>query len=132
MVAASPAAPSNPVLRAVLPAVAALFRVPGVSGLAARAIARILLRAQPMSRDASWGHARVQWPDGEVREGWLRAGEATRFTAAVAAQVTRRLLQGQGRPGAHTPGALFGPQLARDAGATLVLEGAPTPEDRRA
>ena len=123
VVAASPAAPSSPVVRALLPAVTALFHLPGVGALAARAIARIPLRAQPMARTSSWGHARVAWPDGQVREGWLRAGEGTAFTAAVAAAVAVRLLAGQGRPGAHTPGALFGPELAQAVGATLLIDG---------
>ena len=122
VVAASPAAPSNPVVRAVLPVLGGLVRLPGVGGLATRAVARIPIRAQPMPRTSSWGHARVRWPDGTVREGWLQAGEATQFTAAVAAGVTRRLLDGGGRPGAHTPGALFGPELAHEAGATVVVD----------
>lgn len=130
VVAASPAAPSNPVVRAVLPVVATLFRLPGVSGLATRAMARIPLRAQSMPRTSSWGHASVRWPDGQVREGWLRVGEGTQFTATVAALVAQRLLAGEGRPGAHTPGALFGPELAEAASATFVID-QPTTEDGR-
>ncbi len=130
VVAASPAAPSNPVLRAVLPVVAALLRLPGVSALATRAIARIPLRAQSMARTSSWGHASIRWPDGQLREGWLRVGEGTQFTATVAALVAQRLLAGDGRPGAHTPGALFGPELAEAAGATFLID-EPTTEDGR-
>ena len=133
VVAASPAAPSSPVVRALLPALGALLRLPGVGALAARAIARVPLRAQGMARASSWGHARVTWPDGQVREGWLRAGEGTAFTAAVAAEVAVRLLAGQGRPGAHTPGALFGPDLARAVGATITIDGdAPREQDEEA
>lgn len=122
VIAASPAAPSNPAVRAVLPAVAALLHLPGAGSLATRGIARLPLRAQAMPRTSSWGHAHVRWPDGQVREGWLRVGEGTQFTADVAALVAQRLLAGDGRPGAHTPGALFGPELAEAAGATFLID----------
>jgi hypothetical protein len=62
----------------------------------------------------------VTWPDGEVREGWLRAPEAMAFTTRVLAEVALRLARGDGRPGAYTPGALFGPELAEAAGAQFV------------
>lgn len=56
VVAASTAAPSNPVVRAMLPALSALFRVPGVSRFAVGRIARIRLRAQEMpGEDANHG-----------------------------------------------------------------------------
>ena len=131
VLAASPAAPSNPAVRAALPVLARLLRLPGAGGLATRAIARIPLRAQPMARTSSWGHASVRWPDGRVREGWLRVGEGTQFTATVAALVAQRLLAGEGRPGAHTPGALFGPELAEAAGATFLIEKPSTEDGRR-
>lgn len=131
VVAASPAAPSNPAVRALLPVVTRLVNLPGAGGLATRAVARIPIRAQPMPRTSSWGHARVRWPDGQVRDGWLRSGEATQFTAAVAAGVTLRLLNGEVRPGAHTPGALFGPELAREAGATFVIDNSPATQDMK-
>jgi hypothetical protein len=38
------------------------------------------------------------------------------FTVAAAAEVAARLARGEGRPGAYTPGALFGPDLAEAAG----------------
>ena len=75
-----------------------------------------------MPRTSSWGHARVEWSDGTVREGWLRVGDGTDFTAAVAAEVTQRLLRGEGRPGAHTPGSLFGPELAEAIGGEFVVD----------
>lgn len=122
IIAASTAAPSNRLVRSLLPAMSAIFGLPGVGRIATSVIARIPLRAQGMARPSSWGHARVEWPDGTVREGWLRAGEGTEFTAAVAAEVTRRLLRGEGRPGGHTPGALFGPELAEAAGGEFILD----------
>jgi hypothetical protein len=44
------------------------------------------------------------------------------FTARVATEVALRLARGQGRPGAFTPGALFGPELAGAAGGEFLLE----------
>lgn len=122
VVAATTAAPSNALVRLLLPGVTGLLRVPGVSRLATRGLARVPLRASERARTSSWAHARVQWPSGAVREGWLRLGDAAEFTASVAAEVTRRLLQGEGRPGAHTPGALFGAALAEVAGGTFTLD----------
>lgn len=55
-------------------------------------------------------------------DGWFRRGDGTDFTASVAADVTRRLLRGEGRPGAHTPGALFGPELAEAVGGEFILD----------
>jgi hypothetical protein len=65
-------------------------------------------------------HARVEWATGATRDGWLRAGDASDFTAAVTAEVARRLARGEGRLGAYTPGALFGPSLATDCGGRFV------------
>lgn len=122
VIAASAAAPSNPLVRSVLPAVSALFRIGGVRRLAVRRIARIPLPAHDMAEPLSWAHARAEWSDGTVREDWLRVGDGHNFTAAVAVEVTRRLLAGDGRPGAHTPGALFGPELAEAAGGQFILD----------
>ncbi|MEK8169353.1 hypothetical protein NKH77_04770 [Streptomyces sp. M19] len=68
------------------------------------------------------GHAVVEWADGTRREGWLRAGEGMDFTTDVTATVAARLLQGEARPGAWTPAAAFGPDLATAAGGTFVLD----------
>ena len=121
VVAASSLAPTGIGARVVLPAVSALFRVPGFSGFATGQIARIAMKAQARPRPDSWAHARAQWPNGETREGWLRAGEAMEFTVNVAAQVLSRVAGGEAKPGAFTPGALFGPQLAEDAGGQFLL-----------
>ncbi|HEV3382861.1 MAG TPA: hypothetical protein VG142_18000 [Trebonia sp.] len=48
----------------------------------------------------SWGHAVIHWADGTSREGWLRAGDGMDFT----------------------PAAAFGPDLAKAAGATFILD----------
>jgi hypothetical protein len=44
------------------------------------------------------------------------------FTAAVAEEVAQRLLKGEGRPGSHTPGALFGSELAEAAGGEFLVD----------
>ena len=122
VVAASSLAPTGIGARLVLPAVSALFRIPGFSAFAVSKIARIPMKAQARPRPDSWARARVQWPGGETREGWLRAGEAMEFTVAVAAQVVSRVARGEAKPGAFTPGALFGPQLAEDAGGEFLFD----------
>jgi hypothetical protein len=76
----------------------------------------VKLRRRERPREHSWGHARLEWADGTTREGWLRVGEAQAFTGAVPAEVARRLLAGEGRPGAYTPADLFGPSLAEACG----------------
>ena len=121
VVAASSIAPTNPIVRFVLPAVSAISRVPGVSRFAVSRLARIPTRAQDRPRFFSWARARAEWSSGEVREGWLRVGDAMDFTVGVAAEVARRLATGQGRPGAYTPGALFGPELALAVGGAFVI-----------
>ena len=119
VVAASALVPTGAVTRLV-PAAGLLFRVPGVAALAIRGLARVPVTAGDRPRPHSWAHARVEWTDGEVREGWLRAGDGMDVTAAACAEVAVRLARGEGRPGAHTPGALFGPELALAAGAEFV------------
>jgi hypothetical protein len=122
VIAASTLAPSSAIVRFVLPAVSAIFRVPGVSGFVVSRMAQRPVRAHDRPRPSSWAHARAEWSSGTVREGWLRAGDGMDFTAAVAAEVTGRLLKGEGRPGSYTPGALFGPQLAEAAGGEFILD----------
>ena len=121
VVAGSPAVPANPVLRALLPAVGSVFTLPGVGRLTTRLVARIPLKQAARPRPSSWGHARVEWSSGLVREGWLRTGDGMDFTAAVAAEVAVRLRDGQGKAGAYTPGALFGFALAEAAGGELLV-----------
>jgi hypothetical protein len=48
-------------------------------------------------------------------------GEAQSWTGAVPAEVVRRLLAGEGRPGAYTPASLFGPSLAEACGAEYLI-----------
>lgn len=122
VLAANSEAPSGSAARALMPTVSALFRIPGVVGFAAGRLARVKTKAKDRPRESSWARARVQWPSGEVREGWLRAGEdAMAFTAAAAAEVAQRLVRGEGQAGAHTPGEVFGPELAEAAGGEFLL-----------
>ncbi len=122
VVAASSEAPTGTVVRLMLPVVASLLRIPAIAGFATRRLARIPLKAQNRPRTSSWARARAEWPGGVVREGWLRADDGMIFTAAVAAEVAQRLLKGEGRPGAHTPGALFGSALAEAVGGEFLID----------
>lgn len=118
VVAASGLVPAGAVGR-LMPAVSAVLRIPGVSGLAAGRLARTSMPARARPRPHSWARARAEWRSGETGEAWLRADEAMGFTVAAMAEVALRLARGQGRPGASTPGALFGPELAGAAGDTF-------------
>ena len=122
VVAASSYAPTALAVRAILPALSALLRLPPIRRLATGRLARVPVRAQERPREFSWAHARVEWATGATREGWLRAGDGMDFTAAAAADVAGRLARGEGKPGAYTPGALFGPSLATDAGGQFILD----------
>jgi short subunit dehydrogenase-like uncharacterized protein len=121
VVSASSEAPTSAVVRAILPLAVGLLAVPGMRAFARRRLAGVTLKARPRPREHSWGHARIAWADGTVREGWLRLGDAQIFTGAVPAEIAKRLLDGSGKPGAYTPAALFGPSLAEACGATYVL-----------
>jgi short subunit dehydrogenase-like uncharacterized protein len=116
VVSASSEAPTSPVVRAILPGATALLNIGPVRAFARRRLAAVRFKAAPRPREHSWGHAVVEWADGSTREGWLRVGEAQAWTGAVPAEVVRRLLDGQGKPGAYTPAALFGPALAESCG----------------
>jgi short subunit dehydrogenase-like uncharacterized protein len=119
--AASSEAPTAPVLRLVVPAALSLMHLGTLRRFATRRLAAVRTPERPMPREHSWARAHIEWADGTVREGWLRVGEASDFTHAVAAEVTHRLLHGQGRPGVHTPAALFGSSLAESCGGTYLI-----------
>ncbi len=99
----------------------ALSHIKPLRTLAKRRLASVKISARERPREYSWGHASVHWPDGTKQEGWLRTGDGHEFTTAVAAEVAGRLLKGEGRPGAYTPGALFGPELAEAVGGEFLL-----------
>lgn len=120
--ATSSEAPAGLAARAVLPLARALVSVPPLRRFATRRLAAVRLKPLPRPRQHSWGHAVISWPDGSTREGWLRAGDANEYTAAVAAEVATRLARGDALPGAYTPAAAFGPELAASVGAGLILD----------
>jgi short subunit dehydrogenase-like uncharacterized protein len=122
VVAGSTFVPTAPMIRAFLPVATGLLSVPAVRRLARRRLARVRMKPGPMVREHSWGHAQVTWPDGTSRGGWLRLGDAQIFTTAVAAEVATRLAHGDAHPGAYTPGAAFGPELAADVGGEFILD----------
>jgi len=121
VVAASSEAPSSPLMRALLPLGTMLLAIGPVRRFAIRRLAQLKLKARERPREHSWAHARATWADGTVREGWLRLGDAQTFTGAVPAEVARRLLAGEGKPGAHTPAALFGTSLAKACGGEYLI-----------
>jgi short subunit dehydrogenase-like uncharacterized protein len=121
VISASSEVPASPVFRAVLPLATALLAIGPLRDFAKRRLAQVKLSARPRPREHSWGHARVEWADGTVREGWLRLGDAQTFTGAVPAEAARRLLAGEGRPGACTPAAIFGPSLALACGGEYLI-----------
>jgi hypothetical protein len=113
-------APTGALVRAILPLAGTLLSIPALRRLAVRRMAQITMKAALRPRRHSWGHAVLTWPDGTVREGWLRADDGMDYT--VAAEVAVRLARGGGKPGAHTPAAAFGPDLAVSAGGTFLLD----------
>ena len=119
VVATFPAVPGG-LIRFAIPAIGSFLSIAPVRRFATARLAKLV--PPPSKTKVSWARARVEWPDGQVRTGWLRAGDGYTFLAKVSATVAHRLLDGEGQPGCFTPGALFGTQLAIDAGGTFVLE----------
>lgn len=128
VLAASSEIPTSPAVQAIFAFAIALSHIKPLRTFAKRQLARLKISARKRPREHSWGHASVHWLDGTEQQGWLRTGDAQAFTATVAATVAERLLQGKGRPGAYTPGALFGPELAEAAGGTFLLRSFPLGE----
>lgn len=111
--------PASPVVRAVLPFAGRLLALEPLRRFAIRRLATVTTQAAPKPRTHSWGHAVITWPDGTTQEGWLRADDAMDFTSAVSAAIAARLARGEGKPGAYTPAAAFGPDLAIAAGGEI-------------
>ncbi|MFC7277078.1 hypothetical protein ACFQS1_24060 [Paractinoplanes rhizophilus] len=120
VIAATSELPSGLAARVLLPPVSALLSIPAVARFAKRRLAGLDAPATPPARDRSWARAQGTWPGGTTREVWLEAPEGMTFTTAVAAEVARRLAHDEGRPGAYTPGALFGAALAEAAGGRFI------------
>jgi len=120
VVATSAMAPTGVLVRTFLPLVGAVMSIPAIGRFAARQMARAKLSAAPRPRAHSWGHAVVTWSDGQLAEGWLRAGDGMDYTADVSATIVAALLAGRGKPGAFTPAMAFGHEIAVEAGGTFV------------
>ncbi|GGY18236.1 membrane protein [Streptomyces minutiscleroticus] len=114
-------APTSRAVRAVAPLVGKLLSIEPLRRFALSRMAKAKMKESPAPRRHSWGHAVVTWADGTRREGWLRADDGMAYTASVAASVAAHLARGEGRPGAYTPGALFGAGLAEQAGGQFLL-----------
>ena len=122
VVATSALAPTAPLVRALLPLVGLLMAMPPVARFAARQMASAPLKPAPRPREHSWGHAVVTWPDGSRREGWLQADDAMDYTANVVVAVLECLAAGTAKPGAYTPAAAFGPEIAVSASGRFFLD----------
>ena len=122
VIAASSELPAAALPRLGLRVVAPLLGLRPLRTLVRRRLAHLQFEARAQPRPHSWGHATIIWPDGTVAEGWLRVGEAQAFTVSVATEVAFRLLNGEGRPGAYTPAALYGIALAESCGGTYLLD----------
>jgi short subunit dehydrogenase-like uncharacterized protein len=120
--ATSSEAPTGRPVRAILPLAGAPMSIPSLRRFATRRLAAVRIKPRPRPRQHSWGHAVISWPDGTTREGWLRAGDAMDYTAAVAAEIAARLAHSDAPPGAYTPAAAFGPLIAASVGAELILD----------
>jgi short subunit dehydrogenase-like uncharacterized protein len=123
VIAYSSEVPSGRAVRTVMPVVSALLGVKPIRAAAQRLIARMHLTPPLKAGDVSWAYARLDWADGTRREAWLRTGEGYAFTARVAALAAEQLGEESTPPGAFTPGALFGADLARQAGGEIVTQG---------
>ena len=92
---------------------------------AANVVAYIADPAAPGSGTGSCTWAEVVAPGGRSAVAELVTGEGVRATAAIAAETARRVLAGA-KPGAWTPGQLFGAALVTDAtGAQVTVDGQP-------
>lgn len=126
VVAASSEVPAVAPVRAALPLVALPLRSESLRRALLRLIDRFSLAPPARSGTVSYAHARLTWPDGTRRSGWLSAGEGYEFTANVASAVSRRIALGGGTPGAFTPVDLFGPDIVRESGGRFGDESAIT------
>lgn len=121
VIAASSEVPSTALSRVMMPVVSSLLSRRGIRDWSVRKLAAMKIpEPKPENARPTWSHARVEWADGTVREGWLRTEDAMRFTVKSIVEVAARLARGEGKPGAHTACGLFGWELAEAAGAELT------------
>ncbi|GLZ47547.1 membrane protein [Actinomycetospora sp. NBRC 106375] len=120
VVAATSELPSSPPARVALPLAGAVLSIGPLRRVARRRFAEVSLPARDRPREHSWARATGRWDDGTAREQWLRLGDASEFTSTAAAVVATRLAAGRARPGADTPVAALGLDVATEAGGTLL------------
>jgi short subunit dehydrogenase-like uncharacterized protein len=123
VIAYSSEVPSGPIVRFAMPVVSALLALRPIRVVVHRLIGRMRLTPPVKPGDVSWAYARLEWADGSHRDAWLRTGEGYAFTARVAALTAKQLAEGSAACGSFTPGALFGADLARQAGGDIVTQG---------
>lgn len=124
VVAATSEVPSGRGARALLAVAARILSRPAVRESLKRAVARFDVTPPARIGDTSWARAEAHWPGGSVEERWLQTDEGYAMTSRVACEVALRLATGDRRPGAHTPGRLFGPSPAESVGAHILANGA--------
>nr|WP_296766111.1 hypothetical protein [Rhodococcus sp. (in: high G+C Gram-positive bacteria)] len=113
-------APTAPFVRATLPLLSRLLKIPALRRIMIRQMAASKIEQSPRPRPHSWGHAVIEWPDGTTRESWLRTDDAMDYTSDVLTVVIRALHAGTAPRGAFTPAAAFGAALATNAGAVFI------------
>jgi short subunit dehydrogenase-like uncharacterized protein len=92
---------------------------------AANVVAYIANPAGPSSETGSCTWAEAVGPGGQTVTAELRVGEGVSATADIAAETARRVRAGT-KPGAWTPGQLFGASLVTEAtGAQVTVNGQP-------
>ncbi|MGW7337312.1 hypothetical protein [Streptomyces sp. NPDC054808] len=74
----------------MLPLVSAVLRIRAVRTFAIGRMSGIKAEAAPRPRSHTWVHAVITWPDGTVREGWLRTGDGHSLDGGEAAAVLDR------------------------------------------
>jgi short subunit dehydrogenase-like uncharacterized protein len=119
-------APTSRLVPVLLPLAFVLLRSARLRRSLVARLARMPWTASEVERP-SWARARGEWADGTRRVTWFRAGEGMAFTIAVGSEVALRLARGGVAPGAFTPGALFGTELALTAGGSFVDDAGSTP-----
>ncbi len=126
VISATSMVPQAAFLRAVLPPILNITKVPAVRRFVTRRLAAFEVKATDVAAaPVSWSHARVEWSSenlSEIKAGWMRTGDAMVFTANVISQVAIRLMKGGSKVGAYTPGMLFGANLANECGGIITLD----------
>jgi short subunit dehydrogenase-like uncharacterized protein len=124
---------ANAVLRAVLPALAKAARFAPVRSTLEYGVT-LTNSPGPAADDdeyVSLSYGQLDWANGETRAGWLQMGDGYAFSGKVAAGAVRAQLTGTVPPGAHTPAAVLGPELAYQASATLLIDDATSTPARK-